>query len=470
MLPTPLARADVNYHGGTVKHVDENRTTRPRTVRHRVLRAGVLATTTVLLLTGISASGAALADGRHDDGRSRGSTSAWFRGGSHPHWLFTPRWHAPFVYWGWHDSHGFHHWGRWHWWSDDDPSQSPSPSQSDSPEPSPSASDPTAVPSDPAVDPSPSASASAPSSGPGTGPGTGPTTPVPPVGPTDPGTPSTTTNCAPVPSRCGYPDSTNTGYAPGSQLVKVPEQVRSGQGWTYDSRGWISAGDGAVVENIETSVPINLSGNGAVVRNVWVNVDGDSWGIGLQHTVNATIQDSRIGPPDNAERLGVAIKDVYGDASGTRVIGNEILNISTGIQTHEGLIEDNYIHRMALLSGDHVNGTTSNGSQTQLTIRHNTIFNQHGQTDAISLFQDFGVEANRLITNNLLAGGGYTIYGGAGGKGATSNIQITDNRIARLYFRTGGSYGPVTAFDPDGRGNVWSNNVWDDTGLQIPSP
>ncbi|GHS87616.1 hypothetical protein AGMMS50218_09870 [Actinomycetota bacterium] len=460
-----------------MKHVDENRSTRPRSVRHRVLRAGVLAATTVLLLTGISASGAALADGRHDDGRGR-STSAWFRGGSHSQWLFTPRWHAPFVYWGWHDSHGFHHWGRWHWWSghDGDPSASPSPSQSESPAPSPSASDPTAVPSDPAVDPSPSESASAPSTGgPSTGPGTGPTTPVPPTGPGTPSTPpsqppSTTTGCAPVPSRCGYPDSTNSGYAPGSQLAKVPEQVQSGQGWTYDSRGWISAGDGAVVENIETSVPINLSGNGAVVRNVWVNVDGDSWGIGLQHTVNATIQDSRIGPPDSEERLGVAIKDVYGDASGTRVIGNEILNISTGIQTHEGLIEDNYIHRMALLPGDHVNGTTSNGSQTQLTIRHNTIFNQHGQTDAVSLFQDFGVEANRLITDNLLAGGGYTIYGGAGGKGATSNIQITDNRIARLYFRNGGSYGPVTAFDSGGRGNVWSNNVWDDTGLQIPSP
>ena len=65
-----------------------------------------------------------------------------------------------------------------------------------------------------------------------------------------------------------------------------------------------------------------------------------------------------------------------------------------------------------MTGGDHLNGTTSNGSTTPLAIIHNTIFNAHGQTDAISLFEDFGTEANREISDNLVAGGGYTIYGG----------------------------------------------------------
>ncbi len=31
------------------------------------------------------------------------------------------------------------------------------------------------------------------------------------------------------------------------------------------------------------------------------------------------------------------------------------------------------------------------------------------QTDAIGLFEDFGVQANRIIRGNLLAGGSYTL-------------------------------------------------------------
>ena len=55
-----------------------------------------------------------------------------------------------------------------------------------------------------------------------------------------------------------------------------------------------------------------------------------------------------------------------------------------------------------------------------------------------------------------------TAEGRDSGGAATHDIQITNNRIARLYFPNGGSYGPVTAFDPNGPGNVWSGNVWDD--------
>ena len=166
-------------------------------------------------------------------------------------------------------------------------------------------------------------------------------------------------------------------------------------------------------------------------------------------------------------RLEVGIKDIYGDATGTKILASDITGTGTGIQTHEGLIEDTYIHDLRMIPTDHVNGTTSNGSTVPLTIRHNTIFNQFGQTDAISLFQDFWREANRTIDNNLLAGGGYTIYGGGGGYGTATNIKITNNRISRLYFPNGGSYGPLAHFDWSGSGNEWSGNVWDDSGATI---
>ena len=118
-------------------------------------------------------------------------------------------------------------------------------------------------------------------------------------------------------------------------------------------------------------------------------------------------------------------------------------------------------------TGDHVNGFTSNGATTPLTINHNTIFNQISQTDAISLFQDFGLEANRTITNNLIAGGGYTLYAGSGTSGTTHNIIVTGNRFSRLYYPNGGSYGPATAYDTNGTGNTWTNNTWDTSGGSV---
>lgn len=252
-------------------------------------------------------------------------------------------------------------------------------------------------------------------------------------------------------------------------MRRVPQDVTSGPGWAWDSRGWLAVNtDGAVVENLIVSGPIDVSGTNVTIRNNRSLVTGDNWAIALRHTVNATVANNEIGV-QGATRLAVGIKDIYGDATDSKILRNNILNVDTGIQISQGLIEGNYIHDMGLQSGDHINGVTSNGSTAQLTIRANTILNRFDQTDAIGLFQDFGIEANRLITGNLLAGGGYTIYGGANERfGKTYNIKVTNNRISNTYYPNGGSYGPVAYYDPTGTGNQWTGNIWDQDGSPVP--
>jgi hypothetical protein len=163
------------------------------------------------------------------------------------------------------------------------------------------------------------------------------------------------------------------------------------------------------------------------------------------------------------------IKDINGEAMGTRVLDNNIADASTGVQLYIGLVEGNYVHDVSpAADGSHLNGTTSNGSITPLTIEHNTVFNPNGQTDAISLFEDFGVEANVLITGNLVAGGGYAIYGGQNDGGPQAyNIRITNNRFSTIYYAQSGAFGYITAFDPGAPGNVWSGNIWDTTGAIV---
>jgi uncharacterized protein YycO len=277
------------------------------------------------------------------------------------------------------------------------------------------------------------------------------------------------TDCVASPDSCGFPDAASTGPRAGAALRSVPGQVSSGPGWSWSDGGVEISGAGTVFAGYAVHGTVDVTASNVTVRDDAITVTGDSFGVAIRHASSTTIEHCDISSPSaGAGRLMVGIKDIYGDASGTKVIGNNIWHTSTGVQMGAGLIQGNYIHDLGLTGGDHLNGTTSNGSTTALVIDHNTVFNSHSQTDAISLFEDFGTEANVTISNNLVAGGGYTIYGGQNPGGPRAyNIRITGNRFATIYFPNGGYWGPVAAFDPSGPGNVWSGNVWDSTGQPV---
>jgi hypothetical protein len=278
-------------------------------------------------------------------------------------------------------------------------------------------------------------------------------------------------NCGPDPHLCGFPDATNTGVPAGVTLRSVPGEVSSGPGWTSNAQGDVEvSGNGAVFEGYSVHGYIDVTGSNVTIKdNAISNSGNDISGDGVNLTgnpSNVTIEDNTISSPNGSHGQGgvfAGIKDITGEARGTRMLGNNIADASTGVQLYIGLIENNYIHDEALTSADsHLNGTTSNGSTVPLTIQHNTVFNPNGQTDAVSLFEDFGVEANVVINDNLLAGGGYAVYGGQNPGGPQAyNIQITNNRFSTIYYKQSGYYGYITAFNPGAPGNVWSGNVWD---------
>ena len=278
-------------------------------------------------------------------------------------------------------------------------------------------------------------------------------------------------NCGPSPHLCGFPDETNTGVPAGAALRSVPGQVSAGPGWTSNAQGDVEvSGDGAVFEGYIVHGYIDVTGANVTIKgNEIINSGNDITGDGVNlsgNPANVTIENNTIySPYGNHGTSGIfaGIKDINGETRGTQVLGNNIADASTGVQIYMGLIENNYIHDSTPASpSSHLNGTTSNGSTVPLTIQHNTVFNPNGQTDAVSLFEDFGPEANVVINNNLLAGGGYVVYGGQNEGGPQAyNIRITNNRFATIYYPQSGYYGYIAAFDPSAPGNVWSGNVWD---------
>jgi hypothetical protein len=277
----------------------------------------------------------------------------------------------------------------------------------------------------------------------------------------------------------GFPTASDSGIPPGTVLKSVPGQVSSGPGWAWNKAdGYLQVtGNGANLTGLRIPGTVNVSANNVTLNDISITVGGDSsttgdsYGVTLDNTANVTIENSNIqGTNTTTGRMGEGIKDVYTDSTGTQVLKNNIQKTDTAIQLYQGLIKGNYIHNLGLIDGDHVNGITTNGDIGTFDIENNTILNKFNQTDAIGLFQDFGVVANVTINNNYLAGGGYTIYGGDGSIGQSYNIKVTNNRISTMYFPNGGQWGPVAYFDDQGPGNTWSGNTWAGSGKTIPEP
>jgi len=284
------------------------------------------------------------------------------------------------------------------------------------------------------------------------------------------------TNCAAAPSNCSYPGPANTGVPVGTTLTSVPAQVASGPGWSYNASTStvVVTVKGTVISGLSIAGTLQVNADNVTVKNVKVT-SGGNFGISLTHASGVTIENSTIsGQNATTGRVAYAIDDIYGDSTGIIINADNISSFRTAIQVSTGLVENNYIHDPGFQSGDHTNGIYVNGGTQPLTISGNTIFDSLGQTDAINL--DAGTPgpsvpvANKTIKNNFLAGGSYTIYGGAASGSPTSNIVIQNNRFGQNYFAKSGQYGPVYYFDSTGNGNTWTGNSWDTTGQAIASP
>ena len=247
-------------------------------------------------------------------------------------------------------------------------------------------------------------------------------------------------------------------------------------GWSYNAsiKTVVVSVKGTVLSGLSIAGTLQVNANNVTVKNVNV-VTNSNYGISLTHTTGVTIQNSTVsGLNSTTGRVAYAIDDIYGDSTGMTIKANNISSFRTGIQVSTGLVDGNYIHDPGFVAGDHTNGIYVGGGTKPLTISNNTIFDSLGQTDAINL--DAGTPGpsasvtNKTITGNFLAGGSYTIYGGAASGSPTSNIKIQNNRFGQHYFAKSGQYGPAAYFDPKGTGNTWTGNSWDTTGQAIASP
>lgn len=236
----------------------------------------------------------------------------------------------------------------------------------------------------------------------------------------------------------GWADATNTGVpagvtltASGDLIITKAGTVISGldiHGTVYIDAPNVTLIDCKVTSASFSVVQIAQGVTGAVVQNCEIN------GVGT----------------GNDGSNGI-------NGQGT-FIGNNIYNVENGINvTGASVIQNNYIHGLQASGSPHYDGIQIDGGVSNVTISHNTVINQWGQTSAIMIDNYFGPISNISVDNNLLSGGGYTVYTDAQFTGGSiSGVSFTNNHIGA------GQYG---ATDFNKASPTYTGNVNDGAAL-----
>ncbi|HEX5119521.1 MAG TPA: hypothetical protein VFW65_30395 [Pseudonocardiaceae bacterium] len=292
-----------------------------------------------------------------------------------------------------------------------------------------------------------------------------------------------------------------TGTAPGGKAAPPANVPPMPASWpsaaTTGARGALTTvnGDvklakaGQVYQNMHVKGTITVTACNVTIRNVQVDsgepFTGDStpdlFAIWLQQsaTCGATI--------DHVTTLTEGAPNVYvttsiRDARGgpVTITNSKLLGAQLGILgMSSGTIRGNYIELGKRLRGDHNDAIQGDGS-ANLTIDHNTLLNPNDQTSALALYTEYGNNTNVTVSDNLMAGGGYTCYCGDGATDNDGNaaraddVSVINNVFWRKYYPDAGYFGSGRAYNPAGGGR-WAGNVYMNadgtlTGQQVRQP
>ena len=223
----------------------------------------------------------------------------------------------------------------------------------------------------------------------------------------------------------GFPNAANTG---------IPDGV------TLTASGDVNVTTaGAVINALDVKGTIWVMAPNVTIQNCKItSTDWTSIWIkpGITGTIVKDCEISNVGSsPDGANGIVGA---------GT-FLRNDIHDVENGFNiSGPSTIQDNYVHDMnapnvragTQWGGPHYDGIEINGGVSNVTIKHNTIINENGQTSAVMINNDFGPVSNITVDGNYLAGGGYTLYsdGSFSSTDRISGVQFTNNVLGEGYW------------------------------------
>lgn len=239
----------------------------------------------------------------------------------------------------------------------------------------------------------------------------------------------------------GWPDATNTGVPAGTSLTIVNGDVN------------ITVA-GTIYENRDVRGCITVNAPNVIIRRSKVSCPG---GAISSFSTNLLVEDATV--------------DCQGKAQTAAIGANNYTARRVNVSKCENLlwagdnvtIEDSYLHDP--IPYDPVTDPHVDGIQmyfgSNVTIRHNRIYAGDKSNIANSaIITQYA--SNVTIDNNLLAGGGYTVYCNDKGSGV---LRVTNNHFSTIFFPRGGLYGPW--LNCKNQSQV-TGNVYHETGQLLP--
>ncbi len=237
-------------------------------------------------------------------------------------------------------------------------------------------------------------------------------------------------------SHLGYPDASNTGVPAGTSLKPTA--------------GFTASTNNAVYDGLDISGTVTVTATNVTIKNSRISNVG-FFGVDIEGG-SVTLQNVEI------DCGGTGTKGILnGNFTAIRV---NIHNCEDGVfADRDFTIRDSYIHDLATSATAHNDGIQSIDA-INITIEHKRIYAV--DTSAIWLNNNSGgqLAQNALVKDNLLAGGGWTLYCPAD---ASTNVQILNNAFSTKFFPKVGGFGPAT----DCADEIQSGNVYHETGEPI---
>jgi hypothetical protein len=268
----------------------------------------------------------------------------------------------------------------------------------------------------------------------------------------------------PDPSACGFPDVETVGVQPGVSLAAVSGSV------TLNTPGM-------VYENKLVTGSIAITAPNVTIRNVRLINTDPAYAIKTQpwsNTVKGTVLDHvEINLSGQTDMKAIAFNE-YTARHVFFTNGNDCAHMGDNVVIEDSLCvvgpdanRDGKPDGNSQCNGpEHFDGFQSDGGHN-ITLRHNTILNPCDQTSAILLSSNTEPISDVRVENNLMAGGGYTLYcAGDDRPDRVTNITVTGNRFARTYSPRSGYWGP-TGYCGPGFADIFNANVWDNTNTPL---
>ena len=295
-------------------------------------------------------------------------------------------------------------------------------------------------------------------------------------------TPTPTATATPTPTRTPTPTPTATSAPPASGGVQV-------LGRSFPSAATTGVPAGTTLTAY--TGPCSIQTNDVVIDAKTINCDLRVLAQGVKITrsvINGTIYsdpdyfNGSFTLTDSEVRMPLSTGTGIGEANitDTRVEitgGSRSINCASNCTVQNSYLHGQYTDRRGI---DHESairmGSNSVIRNNHITCDSTPVPPDAGCSAALTGYGDFAIVQKNTIEGNLIDGGpfgsmGYCAYGGSTtGKpysAGVNSIKFTNNIFRRGPNGKCGIWGPITSFDSNAPGNVWSNNLWDD-GATVP--